>query len=59
MKKVFPIVPAANAPAITFGAAVLVFGKRRVVYLPTREGYSLLLSVAEPEKFLEALRQKA
>lgn len=40
-------------------ALIFVTDKRRVVYLPTREGYSLLLSVQEPEKFLEALRQMA
>lgn len=40
-------------------ALIFVTDKRRVVYLPTREGYSLLLSVPEPEKFLEALRQMA
>jgi hypothetical protein len=28
----------------------------RVVYLPTTEGYSLLLSPAEPDQFLSALR---
>lgn len=38
-------------------ALIFVTDKRRVVYLPTREGYSLLLSVSEPEKFLTALRQ--
>ena len=27
----------------------------RVAYVPTREGYSLLLSVEQPESFLEAL----
>lgn len=40
-------------------ALIFVTDKRRVVYLPTREGYSLLLSVPEPEKFLEALQQMA
>jgi hypothetical protein len=38
-------------------ALVFVTDRRRVVYLPTREGYALLLSVPEPEKFLGALRQ--
>jgi hypothetical protein len=38
-------------------ALIFVTDKRRVVYLPTREGYALLLSVPEPEKFLQALRQ--
>jgi Bacterial PH domain len=40
-------------------ALIFVTDKRRVVYLPTRDGYSLLLSVPEPEKFLAALRQMA
>ena len=30
---------------------------RRVVQLPTRDGYSVLLSVDEPERFLEAVRE--
>lgn len=38
-------------------ALIFVTDKRRVVYLPTREGYALLLSVPEPERFLEALHQ--
>lgn len=37
-------------------ALIFVTDKRRVVYLPTRAGYIVLLSVAEPAKFLEALR---
>ncbi len=40
-------------------ALIFVTDKRRVIYLPTRGGYALLLSVAEPEKFLEALRRTA
>ena len=39
--------------------ALLFVTDRRVVYLPTREGYAVLLSVAEPEAFLQALRQEA
>jgi len=38
-------------------ALIFVTDKRRVVSLPTRGGYSVLLSLAEPAKFLEALRQ--
>ncbi len=38
-------------------ALVFVTDRRRVVYLPTRAGYTLLLSVAQPEQFLGALRQ--
>jgi hypothetical protein len=36
---------------------VFVTDRRRVVYLPTKEGYAVLLSVAEPEQFLGNLRQ--
>jgi hypothetical protein len=36
---------------------VFVTDTRRVVYLPTREGYSVLLSVARPSDFIQALRQ--
>jgi hypothetical protein len=41
------------------GDKVLLFvtDKQRVVYLPTRAGYAMLLSVAEPERFLAALRK--
>lgn len=38
-------------------ALIFVTDKRRVVYLPTREGYALLLSMADPEQFLAALQQ--
>lgn len=38
-------------------ALVFVTDKRRVVYLPTREGYNLLLSVPDQEQFLAALRR--
>lgn len=39
------------------GEKALVYLTRgsRVVYVPTREGYSLLLSVASPESFLERI----
>ncbi|WP_419934321.1 PH domain-containing protein [Candidatus Palauibacter sp.] len=30
--------------------------RRRVVYIPTRDGYSLLLSQSDPRRFLEALQ---
>ena len=40
-------------------ALIFVTDKHRVVYIPTREGYVVLLSVAEPEKFLETLRKMA
>ncbi len=36
-------------------ALVFVTDLERVVYVPTREGYSVLLSVVAPEEFLEAL----
>lgn len=37
-------------------ALVFVTDRTRVVYLPTTQGYTLLLSLAEPQEFLEALR---
>lgn len=38
-------------------ALLLVTDKKRVLYLPTREGYSILVSASEPEKLLEAIRK--
>jgi len=38
-------------------ALVFVTDQNRVVYIPTRKGYSLMLSVAEPELFMEALKR--
>jgi Bacterial PH domain len=38
-------------------ALVFVTDPKRVVYVPTRDGYSLLLSVADPQRFVEALKQ--
>lgn len=38
-------------------ALLLVTDKRRVLYLPTREGYSILVSASAPEKLLEAIRR--
>jgi|WetSurMetagenome_2_1015567.scaffolds.fasta_scaffold70888_4 hypothetical protein len=38
-------------------ALLLVTDKSRVLYLPTREGYSILLSASEPQKLLEAIRK--
>ncbi len=38
-------------------ALVFVSEKSRVAYIPTRKGYSVLLSVAEPEMLLSALRK--
>jgi hypothetical protein len=37
-------------------ALVFVTDARRVVYIPTRAGYSVLASVVEPDRFVEALR---
>ncbi len=37
-------------------ALIYVTDRRRVVYIPTREGYSLLLSSFEPERLLSALK---
>lgn len=41
------------------GEKALVYLTRRhdVVYVPTSDGYSLLLSVEEPERFVETLQQ--
>ncbi|MFW2438827.1 MAG: PH domain-containing protein [Arenicellales bacterium] len=41
------------------GEKALVYLTRRhdVVYVPTSDGYSLLLSVDEPERFIETLQQ--
>ena len=40
-------------------ALAFITDARHVAYLPTTDGYSVLLSVAEPEELLEALRQAA
>ena len=37
-------------------ALLFVTDEKQVVYLPTDEGYSLLMSVKEPETFLQALQ---
>jgi hypothetical protein len=37
-------------------ALVFVTNKKRVAYVPTRNGYSVLLSVEEPDKFIQACR---
>lgn len=38
-------------------AYVVVTDRRRVAYLPTRNGYSLLLSVADPAEFIASVRR--
>jgi hypothetical protein len=35
---------------------LFVTDRKRVVYVPTRDGYSVMLSVAQPEEFVTALR---
>jgi hypothetical protein len=40
-------------------ALAFVTDRRQVVYLPTRQEYSMLLSVKNPEAFLAALRSSA
>lgn len=40
-------------------ALVFVTDKRHVLYLPTSEGYSVLLSTPEPNTLLDALRRAA
>ena len=39
-------------------ALIYISRRDRVVYVPTSDGYALLLSLAEPEKFLEALARR-
>ena len=39
-------------------ALVYLTNRQRVVYVPTSEGYVLLLSVEEPQRFIETLRQR-
>lgn len=38
-------------------ALLFVTDDRKVVYLPTDKGYSLLMSVREPERFLDSLQE--
>ena len=38
-------------------AFVVVTDRRRVAYLPTRSGYSLLISVADPAEFIAQVRR--
>ncbi len=40
-------------------ALAAVTDPHRVVYIPTRDGYSLLVSVSDPNGFLEALKKQA
>ena len=40
-------------------ALLYVTDRRQVVYLPTTEGYSVMLSVAEPQRLLDALGRHA
>ena len=40
-------------------ALLYLTDRTRAVYVPTRNGYSLLLSVTEPDRFLERLREVA
>ena len=40
-------------------ALLYVTDPTRVVYIPTRTGYSLMLSVREPDAFVKALREVA
>jgi len=38
-------------------ALVFVTDKRRILYLPTRQGYALLLSLEHPHELLESVRR--
>lgn len=40
-------------------ALVFLTDRRQAVYVPTREGYSLLLSPADPQAFIASLQQTA
>ena len=40
-------------------ALLYLTDRRRVVYIPTLDGYSLLLSQSEPRRFLDALHETA
>jgi len=40
-------------------ALLFLTDRTRVVYLPTREGYSVLLSVEHPDRFVDTLRRYA
>jgi Bacterial PH domain len=40
-------------------ALLYLTDRTRAVYVPTRSGYSVLLSVTEPERFLARLREIA
>ena len=40
-------------------ALLYLTDRRRVVYIPTLDGYSLLLSQSEPRRFLDALHEAA
>jgi hypothetical protein len=39
-------------------ALVYLTRRQRVVHIPTSEGYALLLSIEEPERFIETLQQR-
>ena len=38
-------------------ALLFVTDRRQVVYLPTTEGFSVLMSVSEPDRFMHALHE--
>lgn len=38
-------------------ALIYLTDRRRVAYIPTNQGYVILLSVAEPERFVRVLRE--
>lgn len=38
-------------------ALIYLTDRRRVAYVPTRDGYVILLSVAEPDRFVRVLRE--
>lgn len=40
-------------------ALVYLTDRRKMAYVPTADGYTLLLSVENPDRFIEALRERA
>ena len=63
MTATFAIVPAGLRPlwvlAPVFALLLCVTDWTRVVYVPTRAGYSVLLSPADPQALLQAIQRIA
>jgi hypothetical protein len=52
--EVFPMIPA-SSKALWFFWALFLTRQDRVVYVPTREGYAVMMSVEDPDAFVRAL----